>query len=321
VVRHINCRERGEALRAEHVDAFLTSAFEVLGKTVDARPERGSPVLRSGEALSSRELTVLVALHGQLAGVIFYSMSLATAMKLGGVLCQRHVKECGDLDGEAIGILAHMMSKAGVECIAEHGCLCKLEDPLLVLGFGEPLTGVSPLLLVPLYTEYGDIDIGVALIPEEQLTPDIRLVAVRSAALRDSLGEHAYEEPAALRAPAAEPVVEEAAPQEETTPEPTPEPEAEAAPTTGDELSDKEQAEWEAALAALEAEEAAETGGSATPPATETPEPETAEPEPEAAAEEGPAPSLADILARAQAEGKLQAIGSNAPASSDEQAA
>jgi hypothetical protein len=70
-------------LNATHLDAFLVSAFEMLGKQAQAEPDRGSPVLRSGATHSSRELTALVTIGGDLTGVVFYSMSLATAAKLG----------------------------------------------------------------------------------------------------------------------------------------------------------------------------------------------------------------------------------------------
>jgi CheY-specific phosphatase CheX len=248
-------------LRAEHVDAILTSAFEVLGKTVDARPERGSPVLRSGEAHSSRELTLLVAIRGDLAGVVYYSMSLATATKLGAVLSQNWARRGEKCPGEPIVHMSRLMAGAGFDIIAGEGCACRIDDPLLVQGFGEPLTAVSPILLIPLYTEYGDIDIGLALQPAASLSAEITVVSVRSAALRETIGDRATEEIGELPpASATGGAGESDAPGEE--------------PAAAEASTPEAQAEWDAALAALEAEEAANQAAAEaeTPGETDAPD-------------------------------------------------
>jgi CheY-specific phosphatase CheX len=152
-------------LKAEHADAFVASAFEVLGNQAEARPERGSPVLRSGGAFSARELTALVALSGDLEGVTFYSMSLATATKLAAVIGKNELSGGGQLDGDAITELARLVSVGAAALLEQRQCKCVAEAPRLVTGFGEPLTAMSPVLIVPLFTEYGDIDIGIALTP------------------------------------------------------------------------------------------------------------------------------------------------------------
>lgn len=150
-------------MRAEHMDAFVSSAFEVLGKQAEGRPERGSPVLRSGETRSSRELTALVAFTGDLEGVTFYSMSLATAGKLASVMQRNGAPDASIVDSDAMIEMARLIAAASVIALDQEGCHCQPADPVLVKGFGEPLTLVSPVLVVPLFTEYGDIDIGIAL--------------------------------------------------------------------------------------------------------------------------------------------------------------
>lgn len=152
-------------MQAEHADAFVASAFEVLGNRAEARPERGSPVLRSGGTFSTRELTALVALHGDFDGVTFYSMSLATATKLAAAIGNDELDGSGQLDGDAITELARLVSACAASLLEQRQCKCVPDAPQLVTGFGEPLTEMSPVLIVPLFTEYGDIDIGIALGP------------------------------------------------------------------------------------------------------------------------------------------------------------
>jgi CheY-specific phosphatase CheX len=154
-------------LNATHIDAFLVSAFEMLGKQAQAEPDRGSPVLRSGATHSSRELTALVVIKGDLTGVVFYSMSLATAAKLGLTLSPTAAEQLGtaiDVVREA----ARAIVAGGIDRLEVSGCRCSALAPVIVEGFGAPLTVVSPVLTVPLFTQYGDMDIGIAMHPARE---------------------------------------------------------------------------------------------------------------------------------------------------------
>ncbi len=199
-------------LRAEHVDAFLISAFEVLAEQAQARPDRGSPVLRGGASYSSRELTGMVAIAGDLAGVCCTSMSLATAAKLWAQTDPDGAHELDRAADEAVLQTARDIAEGGVERLRRQGCECHLDEAVLVYGFGEPLTEVSPMLIVPLYTRFGDMDIGIAMQPAEALPEGMRLISARAAALQPPAPEPptpeqlAPEEPAGEDAPAAEPV-------------------------------------------------------------------------------------------------------------------
>jgi len=191
-------------LSAEHVDAFLTSAFEVLTEQAQARPERGSPVLRSGATTSWRELTGLVVVEGDLTGVIFYSLSLATAVKLAGVAGSGEGRlptggpsrgpsgppdadstpELGTAAREMVVAAARAIAVGGVEQLRATGCACTAGEAVLVAGFGEPVTEVSPVLLVPLYTAFGDMDIGIALLPAAAVPAGVRLIGGRRERVR-----------------------------------------------------------------------------------------------------------------------------------------
>jgi CheY-specific phosphatase CheX len=93
-------------------------------------------------------------------------MSVATARKLAVVTGSETAGE-GEAH-EAISELARQVSEAGTGLLGAKGCECVLESPQLIQGFGEPLTTASPVLIVPLFTEYGDIDFGIALRPSDE---------------------------------------------------------------------------------------------------------------------------------------------------------
>lgn len=152
-------------MQATHLDAFLASAFEVLGQLAQAKPHRGSPVLRLGATLSSRELTSLVIIEGDLVGVVFYSMSLATAAKLGLSPSPAATDEQTRPPHEVILHTTRAIAAGGAGRLAELGCRIETSDPRLIIGFGAPVTAASPVLTVPLFTQYGDMDIGMAMQP------------------------------------------------------------------------------------------------------------------------------------------------------------
>lgn len=150
-------------MQAEHVDAFLASAFAVLSEQAQAQPDRGSPLLRSGGIRSSRELTALVRVEGDVTAVILYSMSLATADKL---RANQRPSAGADAERSAQDIVlqtAQAIAAGGAERLSQLGAACQPGEDLIVCGFGELLLIAVTLLVVPIFTRYGDMDIGVAL--------------------------------------------------------------------------------------------------------------------------------------------------------------
>ena len=163
-------------MQAEHIDAFLASAFAVLTEQARAQPDRGSPLLRSGGIRSARELTALVRIEGDLTGVILYSMSLATADKLRGSLTPL-AAETGQSAQEMVLQTAQTIASGGVERLSQLGAVCQTNENLIICGFGELLLIAVTLLVVPIFTRYGDMDIGVAVHAKDGLAPGLELIA------------------------------------------------------------------------------------------------------------------------------------------------
>lgn len=170
-------------MKAEHVAPFIASAFALLGGEDATGFERGSLVLRNGPSVSSRELTAVATIEGDLTGVLYCSMSLATAAKLQGALISPD-------DPQAAGsiVAAWLLAKVcgeGTEALRRQGHQCTPSAPVLVKGFEEPLTNVKPVLTVPVLTAHGDVDLGVAVQPADALPAEQPLLAVRPGSSRD----------------------------------------------------------------------------------------------------------------------------------------
>jgi CheY-specific phosphatase CheX len=173
----------GFAVQADHIDAFFASAFAVLTEKARAQPDRGSPLLRSGGIRSARELTALVTIEGDLTGVIVYGVSLATADKLRGSLTPS-AEDSDQASGvasqsvqEIVLQTALAIADGGIKRLAELGTVCRTNDNLVVCGFGELLLVTANLLVVPVLTRYGDMDIGVALQSKDSPQAAPQLVA------------------------------------------------------------------------------------------------------------------------------------------------
>lgn len=156
-------QDRGITVQAQHIDAFLASAFAVLAQQTQAQPDRGSPLLRSGTIRSTRELTALVRIEGDLTGVLLYSMSLATADKLRASHAPAEAAEAERSAPDAVLQTARAIANAAVEQLSQGGTVCQPSESLIVSGFGEQLLSAVSLLVVPIFTRYGDMDIGVSL--------------------------------------------------------------------------------------------------------------------------------------------------------------
>lgn len=164
-------------MKAEQIAPFLRSAYALLGADTGSILERGAPVLRNGPTVSSRELTAVATLEGDLTGVLYCSMSLATAAKLQGALISAdNPQAAGTI--VAAWLLAKVCGE-GAEALRQQGHECTPSTPVLVQGFEEPLTNVSPVLHVPVLTAHGDVDLGVALQPAGSARRPETLLTVR----------------------------------------------------------------------------------------------------------------------------------------------
>ncbi|MEI6503870.1 MAG: hypothetical protein WCP21_22895 [Armatimonadota bacterium] len=180
-------------MQAEHIDAFLASAFAVLTEEAQAQPDRGAPLLRSGGIRSARELTALVTIEGDLTGVLFYSMSLATADKLRGSL-SAPAHGSGGSAQDVLLQTTQAIAAGGMERLSSFGPQCRPGQGLVICGFGELLLMAVALLVVPIFTRYGDMDIGIAVHDTASLPQGLQLIATARAATSYEVCEPRSEE-------------------------------------------------------------------------------------------------------------------------------
>jgi len=150
-------------LRTEFVNPFVDSAFHVLREAVQANPQRGALSLRSGKTFTSQELSCVIGVNGQIQGVALYGMSLISAQRIASKMKEASVSEFDEVASSAIAELANMITGNATTSLEQNGFKCEITPPSLMKGIGTEITTAVPALIVPIITEFGDVEINLAL--------------------------------------------------------------------------------------------------------------------------------------------------------------
>ncbi len=145
------------------VEPFVRAAFAVLSKVVDAAPERGQLSLRNGNSFTSQELTTVLGVNGMIEGVALYGMSNVTAMKIATHMLGQELEEIDEMASSALTELGNMITGNATTHLEKGGFQCDITPPSLVQGTGVQITTLCPALVVPVSTQYGKVEINVAL--------------------------------------------------------------------------------------------------------------------------------------------------------------
>ena len=152
-------------LRVEFVDPFVQAAFYVLEEVAKARCERGPLSMRQGSTFTSQELTVVVGVNGEIHGVVLYGLSVVTALKIASAMVGQEFVSLDEMALSAISELGNMISGHAATLLSEAGVHCDITPPTVIHGVGTEITVHIPVLLVPVSTDKGNINIDIALCP------------------------------------------------------------------------------------------------------------------------------------------------------------
>jgi chemotaxis protein CheX len=151
-------------VEVKFIDPFIRAGFTVLSQVVSASPERGQLSLRSGNTFTSQELTAVLGVNGMAEGVALYGMSDVTASKIAAQMLGQDVDEIDELASSALGELANMITGNATTYLEAAGYRCDITPPSLIRGTGVQITTICPALVVPVATQFGKVEINVALI-------------------------------------------------------------------------------------------------------------------------------------------------------------
>jgi len=150
-------------MKVEFVNPFLEAASEVLDSELGGEALRGTLRLQK-TAVTTDEVTAVVGVTGTLQGLVLYSMSQATALRIVSRVMGQEFEKFDALAQSGIGELGNVITgRAGV-LLSEAGYPSNITPPALVLGEGTMITTLDLVRLVmPLETDLGHLEIQVVL--------------------------------------------------------------------------------------------------------------------------------------------------------------
>ena len=150
-------------MRAEFINPFLQAATEVLESELGNAPLRGSIGLQRS-AYTSDDVTAVVAVTGEIAGMVMFAMTEETARAMVGRMMGQDFPELDALAQSGIAEIGNVITGRAAILLAEAGFPSDLAPPMLLVGRGTMISTLDvQRLVIPLETELGKIEIQVAL--------------------------------------------------------------------------------------------------------------------------------------------------------------
>jgi chemotaxis protein CheX len=150
-------------MRAEIINPFLQAATEVLESELGSAPRRGTIGLQRS-AYTSNEVTSVVAVTGEVAGMVLFAMSEATARAMVSKMMGQDFPELDALAQSGIAEVGNVITGRAAVLLSEAGFPSDLAPPMLLVGRGMMISTLDvQRLVIPMETEFGSIEVQVAL--------------------------------------------------------------------------------------------------------------------------------------------------------------
>jgi chemotaxis protein CheX len=150
-------------MRIEFINPFLQAASEVLEAELGTRPRRGSVGLEQS-VHTSNDITAVVGVTGDIAGMVLYVMTEATGRAMVSKMLDQEFPEFDDLAQSGIAEIGNVITGRAAVLLAEAGFVSDLAPPMLIMGRGALINTLDmQRLVIPLETDFGPIEVHVAL--------------------------------------------------------------------------------------------------------------------------------------------------------------
>ena len=150
-------------MRAEIINPFLQAASEVLESELGSPPQRGAIGLQRS-AYTSDEVTAVVAVTGEVAGMVLFAMTESTARAMVSKMMGQDFPELDALAQSGIAEIGNVITGRASCLLSEAGFTSDLAPPMLIVGRGSMISTLDvQRLVIPMKTEFGQVEIQVAL--------------------------------------------------------------------------------------------------------------------------------------------------------------
>ncbi len=149
-------------MKVEFIEPFVKAAFTVL-ETIQYDPvERGQLSMRSA-TFTTKQVTIVAGVNGDVAGTALYGISLVTAQKIASAMMGENLAEMSDMAWSAVSELGNMITGNATSLLYNAGYKCDITPPSVIEGADVRVSTKVAALVVPVITSFGRMEISVAL--------------------------------------------------------------------------------------------------------------------------------------------------------------
>jgi chemotaxis protein CheX len=150
-------------VRAEFINPFLQAATEVLESELGSTPRRGTVGLQRS-SYTSDDVTAVVAVTGDVAGMVMFAMNEQTAKAMVSRMMGQDFEQFDALAQSGIAEIGNVITGRAAVLLSEAGFSSDLAPPMLLVGRNTLISTLDvQRLVIPIETELGPVEIQVAL--------------------------------------------------------------------------------------------------------------------------------------------------------------
>ena len=156
-------------MRVEYINPFVETSYRVLKEVLGgADVKRGDLYLKS-TAMPVMGVAALVGLAGDVEGRVLFDMTFETALNIASKMNEERLPAFDDLAKATISELANLITAQSVTKLHDLGFKFDLTPRALFAGEKMEIAALGgttesvEALIVPLITEYGKIEVNVAI--------------------------------------------------------------------------------------------------------------------------------------------------------------
>jgi len=152
-------------MKVEYINPFVLSAASILEQVAQITPQRGKLALRP-KMFPTPEVSVILGVTGDVKGQVIYGLSQETALGIAKrMMMGMDLEAFDDVARSAIGELGNMITGNATGILEKEGILTNISPPTIVSGKEVSVSSSEgPILVVPLATEAGSLEINVCLV-------------------------------------------------------------------------------------------------------------------------------------------------------------
>ncbi len=152
-------------MKVEFISPFVNATVKVLEtETGRAIPVQKGQLTIESSSHTCQDVTVLIGVIGAIQGIVMYGMSERTAKNIVSALLDERVVVFNEMVESAIAEMGNVITGIASAELEKAGYPSTLAPPTVVSGRGVIISTINiKRLQIPLITEFGEIEVGVAL--------------------------------------------------------------------------------------------------------------------------------------------------------------